>query len=424
MKKEKPYYGVVYIFENLINGKVYIGQTTTDIENYILSHFYNSQNPASRKLLYKAIRKYHIKNFKIKVLCECYSAKDLNWAEDFYIVEWYNSVDKKFGYNMKSNAFGVNEEVRYKISKTVTSELKVRWANKEYKEKMKKALSVWNSSKERSELSRKTLLKFHSDPIKKNISIEKLKENGKTKEFKEKVSKISKLNWQKEEFKNKRKTSLEKAMLSESYKSKLSLSTKQGWQNLEIRKKRTDGINNYYKIEKNRENKSIESKESWKKILSDPVRKQKQSDNRKMAWEKNPERRIKTAEIRKKLSNRLDFKLLAKVRLYKNNIERFNLILSILKKIKEFNVDFDYLLIRKSNLRKMFNLSEYLVNLFFKTLLNLKYVKFINTKNIKFEKLKKFDTNIIEKEIDVKIQQMQRRIIKCSRIIEKIKNQK
>ena len=81
--------------ENKINGKVYVGQTIyPDYRPY--EHF----NVAPNDHFEKSIKKYGKDNFFVKILCEVYSEEDLDQAEQFYILEWYNSIDWRLGYNI------------------------------------------------------------------------------------------------------------------------------------------------------------------------------------------------------------------------------------------------------------------------------------------------------------------------------------
>lgn len=66
-------FGYIYLTENLINSKKYIGQ-----------HKNNSFNPSylgSGTILKQAINKYGKENFKVEVLEECNSKEELNEKE-------------------------------------------------------------------------------------------------------------------------------------------------------------------------------------------------------------------------------------------------------------------------------------------------------------------------------------------------------
>jgi len=81
----------IYKIENLINHKVYIGQSI-DIHNRWISHI-NSKDDC---YIHKAIRKYGVKNFSFEILIETY---DLNYWEK-RLIKLFHSNDLNFGYNM------------------------------------------------------------------------------------------------------------------------------------------------------------------------------------------------------------------------------------------------------------------------------------------------------------------------------------
>lgn len=92
--------GFIYKITNIVNNKVYIGLTTTSIENRWNCHIRDSKkNP---RHLYSSIRKYGIENFKIEKIDEINDFRKLGELERFYI-EKYNSTNPNFGYN---NTYG------------------------------------------------------------------------------------------------------------------------------------------------------------------------------------------------------------------------------------------------------------------------------------------------------------------------------
>lgn len=89
----------IYKIENLINHKVYIGQSK-QIEKRFEQHkktAFLKNDPNYNNLIYKAIRKYGIENFDFEVLEIVPNSKDLNNREVF----WISKFDSyKNGYNM------------------------------------------------------------------------------------------------------------------------------------------------------------------------------------------------------------------------------------------------------------------------------------------------------------------------------------
>lgn len=87
----------IYKITNLINNKVYIGQST-DIKRRWKDHHKEAfwdNSPEYEYPLYRAIRKYGLQNFSFEIIEEC-SKNDLNSKEKFYITQ-YDSY--KTGYN-------------------------------------------------------------------------------------------------------------------------------------------------------------------------------------------------------------------------------------------------------------------------------------------------------------------------------------
>lgn len=104
--------GYIYKITNIVNNKVYIGQTTKTVEARWKQHKHSSVS--KKYALYYAMRKYGIDNFKIETLEQC-DNKDLDEKE----IEWiafYNSYRE--GYNMTlggSGASNYDYEAIYKM---------------------------------------------------------------------------------------------------------------------------------------------------------------------------------------------------------------------------------------------------------------------------------------------------------------------
>lgn len=90
----------IYKFENLINGKIYIGQAI-NLEEQYKKHLKNINDLSRQELLYQAIRKYGLNNFSYQILeqFEEYNPNQLNELEIYYIKQIYNSLMPN-GYNM------------------------------------------------------------------------------------------------------------------------------------------------------------------------------------------------------------------------------------------------------------------------------------------------------------------------------------
>lgn len=84
-------YGYIYMTENLVNGKKYIGQHKSG--TFDKSYF------GSGKMICQALKKYGSSNFSVKILETCNSFKELNERE-FYWIRYYNAVNSEKFYNL------------------------------------------------------------------------------------------------------------------------------------------------------------------------------------------------------------------------------------------------------------------------------------------------------------------------------------
>lgn len=88
--------GFIYIIKNIVNSKVYIGQTRTSVEQRWREHLRHAQY--GEQIINRAMRKYGVDKFYIETLEIC-SAELLDSREIYYI-DLYDSTDKSKGYNV------------------------------------------------------------------------------------------------------------------------------------------------------------------------------------------------------------------------------------------------------------------------------------------------------------------------------------
>ena len=138
---DKNYRYGIYKITNLLNGKVYIGQSI-NIRVRIWQHVNYEVNVH----LKNSFDKYGIENFQFEVIKV---TKDLDYWEKFFIY-WYRSTDSKYGYNIaeggNTSPFK-NEEVREKLRKSLTSFYRSKRGkeiNKKKGEKIRKSMNNWS----------------------------------------------------------------------------------------------------------------------------------------------------------------------------------------------------------------------------------------------------------------------------------------
>lgn len=110
----------IYMYENKINHKKYIGQTCSSL--------YQRSGKEGKKYkncvaFYQAIQKYGWNNFSVKILESNLTLEEANLKEQEYI-NLFNTQNKQFGYNIRnaSSQGTLSEETKEKISKSLSGE--------------------------------------------------------------------------------------------------------------------------------------------------------------------------------------------------------------------------------------------------------------------------------------------------------------
>lgn len=109
------YIGYIYITENLLDGKRYIGKRQKS--SFDASYY------GSGLRLRRAIDKYGIENFKVSILKWCSSIEELNESEREFIKE-YNAQKSEEFYNISEGGDWGD------VSRGMTKEEKISWGNK------------------------------------------------------------------------------------------------------------------------------------------------------------------------------------------------------------------------------------------------------------------------------------------------------
>lgn len=92
--------GCIYKITNLINNKIYIGQTSTKIERRIDKHLIKANKANPKSFFHQAIRKYGFNNFIVEILeNNIFDSSLLKERENYYILQ-YESYKSEKGYNL------------------------------------------------------------------------------------------------------------------------------------------------------------------------------------------------------------------------------------------------------------------------------------------------------------------------------------
>ena len=176
--ESQPRKGVIYKITNLIDGKVYVGQTRQKLRRRLNQH--KNAEGQSISAIDGAIKKYGWKNFKAEVLEEC-PCEMLNEREKFWI-EKFDCMSPK-GYNLTSGGDGgyirteetlekmrlanegrtLSEETRAKISAANQGENN-HFYGKKHTEESKAKMSAAQKGKVISPETRAKMSEAHKNP--------------------------------------------------------------------------------------------------------------------------------------------------------------------------------------------------------------------------------------------------------------------
>lgn len=118
---------LIYKITNLINSKIYIGQTTTSLQERIYNYRKECKWSKNPRPIISAMRKYGIENFTFEIVeNDILTKKLLDEKERYYINEVYKSLTTQGGYNVELGGNGIgkhSEETKRKISEVQYGEL-------------------------------------------------------------------------------------------------------------------------------------------------------------------------------------------------------------------------------------------------------------------------------------------------------------
>lgn len=145
----------IYKITNQVNGKIYIGQTITSLQERWRHHLHASKGNST--LICKAIRKYGREYFQVKLLATACSQKELDYLEAYFIIIC-NSQNPDIGYNRTDGGIGFrgrhSEATRLKMSQSHKGKPSPT-LGRPMSDEQKQKISIANTGKTRSEEARK-----------------------------------------------------------------------------------------------------------------------------------------------------------------------------------------------------------------------------------------------------------------------------
>ena len=143
----------IYCFENLVNGKKYIGQAY-NMERRLYEHDYHLARGRDKcVLLQRAVNKYGRENFGVYIIENC-EPEQLNEREVFWISE-LKTNDKRYGYN--ASAGGENGLFGYKFPPEVGRKISMAKKGMKLSEETKRKISLAQKGKVLSEETKRRI---------------------------------------------------------------------------------------------------------------------------------------------------------------------------------------------------------------------------------------------------------------------------
>jgi len=96
---------IIYKTTNLLNDKVYIGQTVGTLKRRIIEHR-SSVKRGRGSFFHNVLRKHNKEDFKWEVICICPNIDILN-AQEMAYIKHYKSNVRKYGYNLTEGGGGM-----------------------------------------------------------------------------------------------------------------------------------------------------------------------------------------------------------------------------------------------------------------------------------------------------------------------------
>lgn len=94
--RQIPKISCIYKITNILNSKVYIGQTVNLYGGYA-----NHKSAKSNTIIHCAIRKYGFNNFKLQIIEVLPRDQDVLTEREMYWIDFYGSLDRSKGYNLE-----------------------------------------------------------------------------------------------------------------------------------------------------------------------------------------------------------------------------------------------------------------------------------------------------------------------------------
>lgn len=167
--------GIIYKATNIKNGKVYIGQTYSTNKykckssEVLLSsrkkkHYTKSETDTTNNHFLNALKAYDKDDFEWESLICCYSLKELNYYESYYI-ELYDSFNTGYNSTTGGENYIVSEELKLKYSNSAKERMAKYLSTNEGLKNQREHYNIFLNTKKARANNKASIIKAYSKPF-------------------------------------------------------------------------------------------------------------------------------------------------------------------------------------------------------------------------------------------------------------------
>lgn len=130
--------GYIYLIRNVVNHKVYVGQTKQSPQKRWNEHIRASKSEIKRSpKLYNAINKYGLCMFDFEVISEVFGSTEKELKDklnrlEIYFINYYKSTEWGYNLTIGGNQVANTSETIMKISKTKQKKNTIEFGDRQY----------------------------------------------------------------------------------------------------------------------------------------------------------------------------------------------------------------------------------------------------------------------------------------------------